>query len=147
MVAAYLNPALIAAVLSAAARGHEQAGEPMLWPVAYLTAPLVLHRPTRQALPGNVRTHLSTWVARDPLLRAGFPYRAASLAAPVREGLRFGVRHGILTLDAGHLSGRVDRGAGDQGELRELLSSASLVGRWLSHTRPATAFALLGVAV
>lgn len=147
MVAAYLNPAMMAAVLSTAARGHEQGGGPMLWPMAYLVAPLVLHRPTREALPGNVRTHLSTWVGREPLLVAGLPHRAASLAAPVREGLRFGVRHGILTLDTGRLRGQVGRRTSDDAGLRELLSSASLVGRWLAHTRPATAFALLGVAV
>jgi ABC-three component (ABC-3C) system Middle Component 3 len=148
IAAAYLNPALIALVLNASARGYERSGEVMIWPMAYLVAPLVLHRPTRQALPGNTRTHLSTWVRREPLLRAGFPHRAASLAPAVSEGIRFGVRHRVLTLQAGQLKARLDSRPTSDSLLTELLSSASLVGRWLSRSKqPATAFALLAVGV
>lgn len=109
VAAAYLNPALMAVLFSASARGYgPRDSEPMIWPMVYLVAPLVLHRPTRRALPGNTRTHLSTWVRREPLLRAGFPHRTASLAPTVSEGLRFGLRHGVLALEDGRLRGLVD---------------------------------------
>jgi hypothetical protein len=143
--AAYLNPALVAAVLAAAARGYESAAQrPMVWPMAFLVGPLVLHRPTRQALPRTTATHLSAWTSRNTLLRAGLPARAQALTPTVREGLRFGLRHGLLTVDGGALHGALP--STKDKELSELLNSARLVGRWLAKTdQPATVFAILGV--
>jgi len=143
--ATLLNPALLAVLLAAAAGDYEQeAGMP--WPLAFLVLPVVLHRPTRNALPRDTRTHLSTWIRREPVLRAGFPERAAAMTPRTREGLRFGLRAGILTLDRGNVLGHL---ADDPppGELRQLVRGARLVGRWLAKSdQPSTPFALLGVA-
>ena len=50
--AALLNPALLAVVCAAAASQYErESDEAMPWPLAFLVAPLVLHRGTREALP------------------------------------------------------------------------------------------------
>jgi hypothetical protein len=141
-----LNPALLAAIESAAARSH---GRPMPWPAIFLLAPMVLHRPTRDALPASAATHLSTWVARDPILRAGFPHRAKALVPAASEGLRFGLRHGVLTLgQGGALTGTVrstNVQDGDE-ELQALLRAAEKAGRWLGKVEHiSTAFALLGV--
>ena len=78
--ASLLNPALIALLMSEAAREYERQAEPMSWPLTFLVPPLVLHRPTRDALPRDTRTHLSTWIARQPVIRAGFPDRAVAMA-------------------------------------------------------------------
>lgn len=145
-----LNPALLAALTAAAAELYEdRAGQPMPVSLAFLVAPLVLHHDTRDGLPRTTRTHWSTWLAREPILRAGFPGRAKSLVGPVRDGLRFGLAHGVLTLDdnAG-LSGHLARHAKPEqlGDMPELLSAAGFVGRWLVKLdRPSTAYALLGV--
>ncbi|MET8748421.1 three component ABC system middle component [Streptomyces sp. NPDC004728] len=106
--AAFLNPALVAAVEATAARDfeHESSGKLMPWPVAFLVAPLVLHRPTRQALPSSTRTHLPNWIADHPALVAGIAARSASLDPAIREGLRFGLRHQMLAIEQGHLRGR-----------------------------------------
>ncbi len=145
--ATMLNPALLAVVESAAAREYErQVAHSMPWPVAFLVAPLVMHRPTREALPRDTRTHLSTWVSRHALIRAGFPERARELVPFVREGIRFGLGNGVLSLVDGGLRGTVRSNAGEAG-LSELIKSAALVGRWLAKTdHPPTAFALFGVA-
>jgi hypothetical protein len=110
---------LLAAVqaASAAAYERESAGELMVWPLATLTPALVLHGPTRRALPAAVSTHLSSWVARNPVLVAGLPQRVASLAPAVQEGLRFGVRHGLLELREGRVRGTVRGTARLEGEL------------------------------
>jgi hypothetical protein len=143
--AAYLNPALVAAVLAAAAAGYRaERQRAMVWPLAFVVAPLVLHRSTRQALPRSTATHLASWVSRNAVLRAGLPVRARALVSTVREGLRFGLRYGVLTIESGRLDGTVQRGRDP--ELRQLLRSAQLVGRWLAKVdQPATAFAILGV--
>jgi ABC-three component (ABC-3C) system Middle Component 3 len=144
--ATMLNPALLAVLLAAAAQDYEKAKERMPWPLGFLVLPLVLHRPTRSALPRNTRTHLSTWIGRNPLLRAGFPARAATMVPLTRGGIRFGLRAGVLDIDGQTLGGDVtsDRAAG---ELGQLMRTAALTGRWLATVdQPSTAFALLGVA-
>jgi ABC-three component (ABC-3C) system Middle Component 3 len=143
--ATLLNPALLASLLSVAADSYEaKRNEPMIWPLAFLVPPLVLHGPTRDALPKTVATHLPTWIRRQPLVRAGFPQRAARLTPLTREGLRFGMKHGVLALEDGHLRGTLSP-PGTDNELAHLLKSGALVGRWLAKLdQPSSAFALLG---
>ena len=72
-----LNPALIGLTVAYGASGFRQeSDEPMIWPLGFLIPPLVLHRPTRETLPRDLRTHFATWVDRNPLLVAGFPRRS-----------------------------------------------------------------------
>jgi hypothetical protein len=143
--ASLLNPALIALLMSEAAREYERQAEPMSWPLAFLVPPLVLHRPTRDALPRDTRTHLSTWIARQPVIRAGFPERATAMAPLTREALRFGLRNGVLAVSGGAVRGLTGH-MPPHGDLRVLVSKAGLVGRWLARTdQPSTVFALFGV--
>jgi hypothetical protein len=144
-----LNPALLGAVIARATSGHQrEAAEGMPWFLSFIVAPLVLHRSTRQALPNRVSTHLATWVARQPAIRAGFPQRASALVEPVREGLRFGLRQQLLVLNRDRLEATSPRGRVEPPELQELLTTATFVGRWLTKLdRPSTAYALFGVEV
>ncbi|MGW6294223.1 MULTISPECIES: three component ABC system middle component [unclassified Streptomyces] len=151
VVAAMLNPALIAALLASTAEGHAKEtsqGVPVV--LSFVAAPLALHRGTREALPASTATHLATWVSRNPVLRAGLPQRAVSLVEPVRAGIRFGLAHDVLSLDRDRLSAvprKRPRGVRPPPQLNEVLRKANLVGRWLAKTdSPATVLALLGVA-
>jgi len=64
----------------------------------------------------------------------------------VREGLRFGLRHNLLALENGRVRAVQSRGPRSQGELKELLRSSTLVGRWIAKSEnPSTVFALLGM--
>jgi Family of unknown function (DUF6521) len=149
--AALLNPALLAVVSAAAASQYErESQEPMPWPLAFLAAPLVLHRGTRDALPRSTRTHLATWITNNPVIRAGFPQRAQSLTGLVREGLRFGMTHGALSVTAdGRIQGLFPPSARpiQGGDAADIVRSAGFVGKWFTRAdQPATLFALLGVA-
>ncbi len=145
-----LNPALLAAITAAAASEYKRAaGEPMPWPFAFLVAPLVVHRGTREVLPRTTATHLANWVSQNPTIHAGIPARAQSLAEPVREGLRFGLAHGVLVVDEhGRVTGDLTAGPKrPTGEVDQMIAKAGLVGKWLTKIdQPATAFAVLGVA-
>lgn len=145
-----LNPALLAVVIAASAIEYERAdGDPMPWPLAFLVAPLVMHRGTREALPRTTRTHLGSWVAQHAIEHAGFARRAQSLTDPVREGLRFGLANEVLRVDdQGRLSGSIaSPGPGKGSETAQLVAKAGLVGKWLTKVdNPATAFIVLGVA-
>jgi hypothetical protein len=151
VLAAMLNPALLAAIIAVAAAEYERAdGDPMPWPLAFLVAPLVLHRDTREALPRSTRSHLATWVSDHPAIRAGLPARARSLIDPVREGLRFGLNTGVLAIVGdGRIRGSLPstNQPPDLGDLRKIIRSAGMVGKWLAKLdQTATSFALLGVA-
>ena len=136
VLAAMLNPALLAAIIAAAAAEYERAdGDPMPWALAFLVAPLVLHRDTRQALPLTTRSHLATWVSNHPTIRAGLPARARSLTDPVREGLRFGLDRSVLEIVGdGRIRGSLQFASQppDRGDLRSIIRSAGMVGRWLA---------------
>ncbi|MEU7839244.1 three component ABC system middle component [Nonomuraea sp. NPDC049129] len=151
IVAAMLNPALLAAVLSTSAQGYQRESETGVpWMLSFVVAPMVLHRATRNALPGTTTTHLATWLSRNPVLRAGFPLRAQGLVQPVREGIRFGLAHNILRFEGTRLLAeprRRPRGFRSPQDLEEMMRKANFVGRWLAKTdSPTTVFALLGVA-
>jgi len=149
--AALLNPALMAAVIAAAASGYDRETNAALpWPLSFVIAPMVLHRGTREALPSSLATHLGVWVSRQPVLRAGLPLRAQALVGPVREGLRFGLRYGLLeTGPGGGVRQAIPRlRPPDAGDLRAILAKATFAGRWVSRSeQPAMVFALLGVTV
>jgi hypothetical protein len=151
VIAAMLNPALVALLLAAAAEGHARdTGQGVPVVLSFVAAPMVLHRGTREALPASTATHLATWVSRNPVLRAGLPQRAVGLVEPVRAGLRFGLAHNVLVIDHDRLSAvarKRSRGVRPPRQLDEILRKANLVGRWLAKTdSPATVLALLGVA-
>ncbi|MER6714712.1 three component ABC system middle component [Streptomyces sp. NPDC000877] len=68
------------------------------------------------------------------------------LTPAVREGLRFGLRHQMLTIEQGSLRGSIPSKARTEGELADLIKAASLIGRWTAKSdNPSTVFALLGV--
>lgn len=147
-----LNPALIAALTAAAIEGHERESKQALpGAMPFLITPLVLHRDTRNALPTRISTHWARWVSGHALLQAGFALRAISLVEPVRDGLRFGLNQGSLQLteDGAFIGGLAARARLSEttGDVADIIRSAAFVGRWLTRLdRPATAFALLGVA-
>lgn len=148
-----LNPALLATLTAnAAIQYRDNADRAMPWVYAFIVAPLVLHRATRESLPRSVRANLNAWVAEHPIEHAGFARRADSLKDSVQEGLRFGLRSGILAVDqAGGLTAGLAKGKGHtlakDSEVQRIVARAGFVGRWLAKIEePATVFVVLGVA-
>lgn len=146
-VADLLNPALFAAITATAALGYDsKVDQPMPLSLAFITAPLVLHRATRDALPTRIDSHLTKWVIDNPAVVEGFGVRARALVTPVREGLRFGLRTGALTLDDEGLVGHTRGKPSGLGDIATLINRAGFTGRWFTQSdSPATVFALLGV--
>lgn len=151
--AAMLNPALLAVILGNAAQEYRaNSDHAMPWPLAFIVAPLVLHRGTRDALPKTTRANLGAWVADHPVEHAGFATRAQSLRDSVIEGVRFGLSNGVLDVDReGRLIGTLGKGRGhalERGtEAQQIIVKAGFVGKWLTKIdQPATAFVILGVA-
>lgn len=126
------NPGLTAATVAVTANQYgEITGMPMPWSLAFLAVPLVLHKPTRDALPRTSRTGLAKWVADQPVLTANFPARAKHLSPFVREGVRFGLQQEILELVGGdRLQAQLPRRKPEQfGDIAAIIRAAGMVGR------------------
>lgn len=149
-----LNPSFCTLVLLHAVEDYSRtmpAGMPLS--LAFLILPIVLHRPTREALPRRTSKALSSWLEEHEALRVTFAERAKALVPFVREAVLFGCAHGVLKFGE---EGRLLVGVKPRGtsryasavteEVRECLSRAQFVGRWIATagTVP-TVFALWGV--
>lgn len=149
-----LNPAFLATLLHATAHAFRSVeNEPMPVLLAYLAMPVVLHKPTRDLLPGRTTASLVNWLDDHPEARLLLADRAASLVPFVREGLAFGVAHGVLNVDAGL---NLEAGRRARGGLTQLLNSsadyascfraAAVMGKWMARSGSVpTQMALWGV--
>jgi hypothetical protein len=146
---ALFNPALGSIIIAAAAEGHvEDSGRGLPWFGSFLVTPFVLHDPTRVALPPNIRTTLAAWLSRNPVIRDDFSRRANALAPVTRRSIRFGLRAGIMNLEAGQLVPvrRIRGLSGNSGaDIRAYYAAARLTGRWMARVDVLTAYNLLGV--
>lgn len=150
VVATMLNPALIAAIIAASAEEYERrCGKKMPWELVFIIAPLVLHRDTRATLPRSMASHLSSWIASNPTIHAGFPERAKALVPHVREGLRFGLRERVIIVDeAGLLSGFLPAKArpANTGDIGDIIRAAGFLGKWLTKIeRSSSLYGYFGV--
>lgn len=149
-----LNPPFCALILSLAVENYEKSlrdGMPLA--LAFLVLPIVLHKPTREALPQRTTRAISSWLDEREDLRATFAERARSLSPYVREALLYSLVHDRLKLsDQGHLLlGTKTRGfasyvAAATDEVKDCVTKAQFVGRWLTSAgNVPTIFALWGV--
>lgn len=135
-----LNPGFCALVLWSSAGGYRSASqEGMPIELAFMATPLVLHKPTREALPGNTRTSMAAWIEKNAFFRVGFAERAQSIVPFTREALLFGSLHGIVALER---AGRIIPGPRPHAlagylrettqEVRHCTRRAEFVGKWFA---------------
>jgi hypothetical protein len=99
---------------------------------------LVLHRTTRETLPGKANTAFAGWVAARAALLADLPERAKRLRPISREALSFSLRHQLLGFeDGGLVPGATPvrssaRFAISTDEVSAIRSAAGLLGRWFA---------------
>ena len=149
-----LNPAFLGAILWCCARAYASAGavnQPFA--LSFLVAPIVLHRSTRESLPGTTRTSLVAWLAANPKVLVGFPKRATSLVPFVKEALLFASGGGLIKVQdacivaAGRprTMAKFERDATD--EVRSCIKKSEFIGKWFALSGDyATLMALWGVA-
>jgi Family of unknown function (DUF6521) len=149
-----LNPPFCALVLSLAVEDYVRSlRDGMPFALAFLVLPIVLHKPTRDSLPQRTTRALSSWLEEHEDFRATFAERARALSPYVREALLYNLVQERLKLsEQGHLLvGTKTKGfakyvATATDEVKDCLSKARFVGRWLTSAgNVPTIFALWGV--
>jgi hypothetical protein len=153
-VANNFNPAFCGWLLREAAEGYCTAASAGLpFPLVFLILPVVLHRPTREALPRGIVTALHPWLREHPEVRVGLAERAGQLTTIAREAVLFLSAHSLITLtDEGALvpSGKMARGKAPilaaSEEVKACVSKAKMVGAWFAVAGDAvTVFQMWGV--
>lgn len=147
-----LNPAFCSVLLWDAISGYrKERGQGLPFPLAFLVLPIVLHKPTRQALPRSVTTRLHVWLQDKPEVRIQFAERTRQLAPYVREAIMFGSQNGILAItDSGELTQRSRRlpslDWNSETEPSTCRSKAIFVGRWFAQAGGvSTIFTMWGI--
>ena len=145
---ALLNPAFCGELLHVAAAEYGDPGLP--FPLSFFVLPLVLHKKTRAALPGTIRTSIPTWLQRNPDVKIGFDQRMTNTAAITREAVAFLLTHGRMRIAGGGAlqsegSMKHDHDPGSD-EIKDCIMKARFLGRWLRRAGTAsTVYALFGI--
>lgn len=149
-----LNPAFCALILAQAVEDYvKDFTDGMPFALAFVVLPIVLHKPTREALPQRTSKALSSWLDENEDHRATFAERARALSPFVQEALLYSLVHERLRLtDEGLLLvGKKTRGfaaylTAATEEVKDCLNKAQFVGRWISSAgNVPTILALWGV--
>jgi hypothetical protein len=147
-----LNPAFLAVLVAEVARGHiDERAAPLPFALAFLAVPLVVHEPTREAMP-TIATSMYAWLQQRPEALVHIPPLAVDFAAPVREAIRFGTRHGALAFaPRGAIANgalvKTRRGA-QTTDLIRCRQRAHFTGRWLARAGdPGTVLSAWGLSV
>lgn len=150
------NPAFCGALIVKAVEDFgKKASHGLSLPLAFLVLPIVLHRGTREALPGSTITSLLPWLQdnRDQLV--DFPDRVRRLKSITQEAIMFCLSRDILTLtqDGSLQAGQKKVPLSEKTmesftrETRECIDRARFLGRWLATAgTTATIMASWGVA-
>lgn len=108
--------------------------------LVFLVLPIVLHPPTRKALPNSTVTALIPWLQANREQLIDFPERVKRLSYITREALLFGLQHEVLVLtETGEMRiGKEHKNATERrtplftAEARECLDRAGFIGRWFA---------------
>lgn len=150
-----LNPAFVGMLLCRMVADYaRKAGRPMPIALAFLLAPIVLHRRTREALPKSTVTGVLPWLQEHKDLHVTFADRMRVTRAVTQEALMFTMAHAYLSVECAALAvGRCripasfPKESTHTDETRECVDRAAFVGRWLAGAgTDHTIFAAWGVA-
>jgi hypothetical protein len=151
-IANLFNPAFGAIILRESIKAYQhESFVGMPYPLVFLILPLVLHKPSRQALPKTTATKLHGWILTTPQVGINLAERIRHLVPYTRETILFGMQMGIFNLDeSGNfvlLKKRFAKPSWHKGTEPDLCrAKAEFLGRWLFKAGDiSTIFIMLGV--
>ena len=149
-----LNPAFCCITLASAIRGYMGArNEGLPVPIVFMVLPIVLHKPTRDALPHNIRTSMAAWLQEKSAMRVMFYERLISLKPHTIEAIQYGMLFDwLLPKEGGLLETSLKDSTINQAiakssdEARDCIMRARFVGKWFAAVGTTyTAMAFWGI--
>jgi len=150
------NPAFCAALIVKAVEDFgKKTSHGFSFPLTFLLLPIVLHRGTREALPGSTITSLLPWLQDNRHQLVDFPDRVRRLKSITQEAIMFSLSQDVLavaqdgSLHVGRKKIHVTEKTMDlfTRETLECIDRARFLGRWLATAgTTATIMASWGVA-
>lgn len=153
-IANLFNPAFCSSILNASVLGYNKVNnKDMPLPILFMILPIILHDPTRNALPNRVTKSLATWIKENNSIRILFYQRVLSLKPFTEEALMFSILHGWLRIsEEGNLRSIKNEKSIDnilkktEGDLNSYIRHSKFLGRWFaSIDAPQTIMALWGI--
>jgi hypothetical protein len=135
------NPAFCGTLIVKAIEDYgKKANRGFAFPLCFLVLPVVLHRGTREALPGTTITSLLQWLQANRNQLVDFPDRVRRLKGITREAIMFTLGQDVLalsndgTLNVGRKKLPTPTSLLDSftRETRECIDRARFLGRWLA---------------
>ncbi|QDA59025.1 three component ABC system middle component [Hymenobacter jejuensis] len=135
-VANLLNPAFCSLLVRDAVDAYtKKSGAGMDFPLAFLVLPIILHKATRNALPGTTISKFHVWFQNHQELRIGFSARAQSMVPFTKEAIIFAMQRGALAIDEHGLLIAPKyrfRKINESAEMTICHERASFLGKWFS---------------
>ncbi len=150
-VAALMNPAIIALVLSRCVTAYEAEGnKPFPFVLSPIVSAISLYPEARTSLTMTVSTHFGSWIERNPSLQTSLQSRILASVPFVQEAILFALSYDVLRIDSGGLRPGTSRPTkslqGNTPEIIEMQKVARYLGRWFWRTdSPGFICAMLGV--
>lgn len=149
-----LNPAFLGALLWNCANSYAAtAQESQPYALSFLVAPIILHKNTREKLPGTTRTILVRWLNDNPQILVGFTDRAKILVPLVKKAVLFAACGGLIKIQMDRVvagprprsMAGFERKASQ--EVKACMKKAEFLGKWFALSGEyTTIMALWGVA-
>lgn len=150
------NPAFLGTLIFCAVRGYEASSDEergFPYSLAFLVLPIVLHKSTRDALPGTIRTSLAAWISVNAHAQVGFSTRASALVPMVKDAIAVACHGGLLEIGGSRLRARgksanVAKFAKtiNSSEVIDCVKKSIFVGKWFAGSGDyLTVLALWGV--
>lgn len=152
-IANLLNPAFCSVVLRDAIFAyHAEKKGSMSFALGFLVLPIVLHEPTRTALPKRTDVTLVEWLDDNPeiIVTYQFAERTREMTPYTKEAVIFGMKNNIFNLDArGNfkpLRMNSEMAWPDTSKPFKIRKQSEFLGRWFAKSgEPSKIFRLLGI--
>ena len=152
ITASLLNPAFCGeAIRLASVSFQKKHGKNIPFPLVFIILPLVLHKKTRESLPGSSRTKLHDWLSSNDELKIGMAERIKYLVPYTRESILFLYRYNILSFDEQgciKTTGSLIVKSADilTDEVQDIFNKSIALGRWMAtFPRESMVFTMLGI--
>lgn len=152
ILANILNPAFCGEVLRIASESYyNETGKHLPFALYFIILPLILHKPTRDALPKTTSTKFYEWLKNNPILRINIQNRIKNMVPFTREAIQFLIYYEVIsiTTDGNFIFNKSKKKSVQyvsDSEIKDIYDKTKMMGKWISKMgNEKTIYATLGI--